>query len=78
MSDHASIIPAASVLEALIAPLTPDQFFADYYERNFYHSSVVNSALPEILTLDRIDEIISDAELPPTSISMAKGGQSVP
>lgn len=78
MPDHASIIPAANVLEALIAPLTPEQFFADYYERNFYHSTVINAALPEILNLDRIDEIISDAELPPTSISMAKGGQSVP
>ena len=77
MPDQASILPAANMLEALIAPLTPEQFFADYYERNFYHSTVINPALSEILTLDRIDEIISDAELPPTSISMAKGGQSV-
>lgn len=78
MPDTASVIPAANVLETLIAPLSADEFFAKHYERNFYHSTAINPAVGEILSLDRIDEIISDAELPPSSISMAKGGQSIP
>ena len=78
MPDTASVIPAANVLETLIAPLSPDAFFAEYYERSFYHSKAINPVVGDILSLDRIDEIISDSELPPTSISMAKGGQPVP
>jgi len=78
MPDQASILPTAEVLEALVAPLSAEQFFAGYFERSFHHSQAINPAVGEILTLDRIDEILSDSELPPTSISMAKGGEPVP
>ncbi len=78
MTEQTHAIPAASVLETLIAPLTADQFFAQYYERRHYHAQTASSALASLLTLDRIDEIISDSELPATSISMAKGGEPVP
>lgn len=69
---------AATALGMLIAPLSPAEFFEHYYERKFHRSPVKHSQTSGLLTLDRIDEIISDSELPPSAISMAKSGQSLP
>lgn len=68
----------SSALEQLIAPLTPEEFFAEYYEQKVYRSPVKHPDIVNLLSLDRIDELISDSELPATAISMAKSGQGVP
>lgn len=66
-----------SPLESLIAPLTPEEFFTTYYERDYYRTPVPVEAVGDLLSIDRIDEIISDSELPPTSLSMAKSGEGL-
>lgn len=74
-----SIKPAgASPLDFMIAPLTREQFFADYYEKQFYRSPPARDKVDALLSIDRIDEIISDSELPPSALSMAQGGAPVP
>lgn len=65
-------------LELLIAPLSKQEFFADYHERRFFHSGVQCPELADLLTLDRIDEVISDSELPRQALSMAHSGKAVP
>lgn len=74
MHDH----NAPSTLDMLIAPLASEEFFAQFYERKVYRSGVKHPELADLLTLDRVDEIISDSELPPSSLSMAKSGQALP
>ena len=69
---------ATAALEQLVAPLTPAEFFDQYYERKVYRSPVKHPEIEGLLTLDRIDEIISDSELPASAISMAKSGQGLP
>lgn len=69
--------PAAGTLEQLITPLTTEQFFAQYYERSVYRSPVKHPEIVDLLSLDRIDEIISDSELPATAIAMAKSGHGL-
>ncbi|WAT19029.1 hypothetical protein OZN62_05540 [Aurantiacibacter sp. MUD11] len=68
---------ASETMQMLTAPLSPEEFFRDYYERKYFHGTVQHAAIGELLSIDRIDEIIADSELPPTSISMAKSGQSI-
>ncbi len=68
---------ATAALEQLVAPLTPEEFFAQYYEQKFYKSPVKHPEIEGLLSLNRIDEIISDSELPASAISMAKSGQGV-
>ena len=68
---------ANAALDMLIAPLSAEEFFAQYYERKFYHSKVKQAAVGDLLSIDRIDEIISDSELPASSVSMAKSGQGI-
>ncbi|WP_340587072.1 cupin domain-containing protein [Erythrobacter alti] len=70
-------MPTAA-LEQLIAPLTPEEFFGRYYERQFYRSPVKHPEIEGLLSLDRIDEIISDSELPASAINLAKSGQGIP
>jgi len=69
---------ANAALEQLVAPLSPEEFFAQYYEKKFYKSPVKHPEIEGLLSLDRIDEIISDSELPASAISMAKSGEAVP
>ncbi|MBH5323263.1 cupin domain-containing protein [Aurantiacibacter sediminis] len=64
-------------LEMLIAPLSADEFFAEYYERKYYHNPVIHPEAADLLSMDRIDEVISDSELPPSSLSMAKSGEGL-
>ncbi len=68
----------AHPLASLIAPLTPEQFFADYYEKDWYCTPEPVPAVGDLLSIDRIDEIISDSELPPSSLTMAKSGEALP
>ena len=42
-----------------------------------YRSPVKHPEIVDLLSLDRIDEIISDSELPATAIGMAKSGQGL-
>ncbi len=72
------IVTGHSPLQSLIAPLSPDEFFEQYYERDWYCTPEPVAELGDLLSIDRIDEIISDSELPPTSITMAKSGQGLP
>ncbi|KLI64204.1 cupin domain-containing protein [Aurantiacibacter marinus] len=69
--------PVTGALEKLIAPLSADEFFAQYYERSVFRSPVKHPDIVDLLSLDRIDEIISDSELPATAIGMAKSGQGL-
>ncbi len=74
-----SIKPAdVSPLDFMIAPLTREQFFASYYEQEHYRSPLAPDHIGALLSIDRIDEIISDSELPPSALSMAQGGSPVP
>ena len=65
-------------LALLIAPLSADEFFADWFERRVYRSPEPRAAAAGLLSIDRVDEIISDSELPAGAISMAKSGASIP
>ena len=69
---------AQDALAMMIAPLSAEEFFAEYYERKFYRTPQRSEAAAALLSLDRVDEILSDSELPPTSISMAKSGEGLP
>ncbi|GGD56674.1 hypothetical protein GRI62_02635 [Erythrobacter arachoides] len=69
---------AGDVLAMLIAPLTREQFFAECFERRVHRTHGHHPAVDDLLSMDRIDELISDSELPPNSLSMAKSGESVP
>lgn len=66
-----------SPLDFMIAPLTREEFFARYYEKDFYRSPPAPQ-VAELLSIDRIDEVISDSELPPSALTMAQGGSPVP
>ena len=66
------------VLEQLVAPLSVEQFFSQHYEQGWFRSAGGIGLISDLLSLERIDEIISDSELPPTSLSMAQGGEPVP
>lgn len=78
MSDTPDKIAGSNPLQNLIAPLTPEQFFADHYEQDWYCTPQPVPAVCDLLSIDRIDEIISDSELPPSSLTMAKSGQGLP
>lgn len=69
---------AQDALAMMIAPLSAEEFFAEYYERKFYRTPQKSEAAAALLSLDRVDEILSDSELPASSISMAKSGEGVP
>ena len=69
--------PTGVTLHDLIAPLSPDEFFASYYERRFHRCTKKSAALAGLLSLDRIDEIIADTELPANSINLAKSGEGL-
>ena len=69
---------AQDALAMMIAPLSAEEFFAEYYERKFYRTPQRSEAAAALLSLDRVDEILSDSELPPTSISMAKSSEGLP
>lgn len=73
-STHA----AASLLAGLIAPLTIDEFFARYYEQDWYLTSGTVPSVTDLISIDRIDEIIADSELPPSSLGMAQEGRGIP
>jgi bifunctional lysine-specific demethylase and histidyl-hydroxylase NO66 len=74
-----SIRPAGtSPLDFMIAPLTRDAFFAQFYEQQHYRSPPAHEQVAALLSIDRIDEIISDSELPPSALSMAQSGAPVP
>ncbi|MGB3796177.1 MAG: cupin domain-containing protein [Alteraurantiacibacter sp.] len=77
MRSQSSPQLASEALQMLIAPLSAEQFFRDYHEKSHFHGAVSHTAMEELLTIDRIDEIIADNELPPSSIAMAKSGQSI-
>jgi lysine-specific demethylase/histidyl-hydroxylase NO66 len=66
-----------SPLDYMIAPLTRDEFFARYYEKDFYRTEAMPQ-VTDLLSIDRIDEVISDSELPPSALAMAKSGSPVP
>jgi bifunctional lysine-specific demethylase and histidyl-hydroxylase NO66 len=68
---------AASALEMLVAPLSPQEFFSEFYERKVFRSGVKHPQTAHLLSLDRIDEIISDSELPRAALGMAKSGSPV-
>ncbi|QZH75435.1 MAG: hypothetical protein JY451_02110 [Erythrobacter sp.] len=70
--------PAVTALEMLVAPLSPEEFFADYYERKVFRSELKHPQTAQLLSLDRVDEIISDSELPRAALGMAKSGSPVP
>jgi bifunctional lysine-specific demethylase and histidyl-hydroxylase NO66 len=75
---HAQTTPAAgSLLASLIAPLSPEEFFSRYYEQDWYVTAEPVAAVADLISIDRIDEIISDSELPPSSLSMAQSGQGL-
>lgn len=65
-------------LAMMIAPLTADAFFDRYYERSYYRCPQKSAQAADLLSLDRVDEILSDSELPPSSISMARSGEGLP
>lgn len=69
--------PTASLLASLIAPLTNDEFFARYYEQDWYLTPGSVPAVTDLVSIDRIDEIIADSELPPNSLSMAQSGRGI-
>ncbi|TIX51389.1 cupin domain-containing protein [Alteraurantiacibacter aquimixticola] len=67
-----------SPLASLIAPLSAEEFFARYYEKDWFCTPQPVAEVGDLLSIDRIDEILSDSELPPTSLTMAKSGASLP
>lgn len=69
---------SAGLLSRLIAPLSLEEFFARYYEQGWYCTPAPVAEFADLLTIDRVDEILSDSELPPGAISMAQGGRSLP
>lgn len=69
---------AASLLASLIAPLSTDEFFARYYEKDWFLAPAPVASVRDLVSIDRIDEIIADSELPPTSLSMAQSGRGIP
>lgn len=77
MQSQTSPIAVNDALQMMIAPLSPEEFFRDFYEKAYFHSKAKNAAVVDLLNIDRIDEIIADSELPPTSISMAKSGAGI-
>ncbi|WP_338241038.1 cupin domain-containing protein [Aurantiacibacter hainanensis] len=77
MTSQASTRSASDALAMLIAPLSPAEFFDTYYEKSYFRGTHRHAAIGDLLSIDRIDEIIADSELPPTSIAMAKSGQSI-
>ncbi len=66
------------MLAQMIAPLGVEEFFERFYEKDYYRSPTAIPALQELLSIDRVDELISDSELPPSSLTMAKSGSGVP
>lgn len=73
-STHSTV----SMLTSLIAPLTVEDFFSRYYEQDWYLAPGTVPAIQDLISVDRIDEIIADSELPPNSLSMAKEGRGIP
>ncbi|RIV87830.1 cupin domain-containing protein [Aurantiacibacter zhengii] len=78
MESRNSQTSSHGALEMMIAPLTPEEFFRDHYEKAYFHSTAINPNVGDLLSIDRIDEIIADSELPARSISMAKSGRGIP
>lgn len=77
MQSQARSRSASDTLAMLIAPLSEEAFFRDHYEKAYFRGTRKHAAISDLLSIDRIDEIIADSELPPTSIAMAKSGQSI-
>lgn len=68
----------SSPLDFMIAPLGREAFFERYYEQAHYRSPAALDTVQALLSIDRIDEIISDSELPPSALTMAQSGAPVP
>ena len=60
-------------LSCLIGQISTEDFFSNYHEQKALHCehSEINH-FDELLSIDRIDEIIATTELPPTSVQMAR------
>jgi bifunctional lysine-specific demethylase and histidyl-hydroxylase NO66 len=67
----------ASPLDFMIAPLSRAGFFAQYYEKDYYRTASMPQ-VGQLLSIDRIDEILSDSELPPSALTMSQSGSPVP
>jgi ribosomal protein L16 Arg81 hydroxylase len=60
-------------LSYLISGVSTEEFFAKYHEqRALYCEHSERNRFEELLSVDRIDEIISTTELPPASVQMAR------
>ncbi|APE26990.1 cupin domain-containing protein [Aurantiacibacter gangjinensis] len=77
MAADTSKFSASDAFDMLIAPLSPEEFFRDFYEQKYYRSPAKHDGVGDLLSIDRIDEIIADSELPMSSVSMAKSGQGI-
>lgn len=64
-------------LDKLVSPLGRDAFFAEYHERAYYRTPQPVPGALDLLSIERIDEIIADSELPRAALSMAQGGRSL-
>ena len=60
-------------LQYLIGPIAGSEFFASFHEKLALHCTHGDALrYAELLSFDRIDEIISTTELPPASVQMAR------
>lgn len=60
-------------LEFLINPVTEETFFNEYHENKYLICSRDEpERYSDLLSIERIDEIISDSELPPAALQMAR------
>ncbi len=67
-------IGMADPLSWLIGPVSGREFIESHYEQRALHCRRADPArFAELLSLDRIDEIIAGSELPSASLSMARG-----
>ena len=78
MKNELTSRSSSEALRMLTAPLSPEQFFRDHYEKRYFHSQQVKPEICDLLSIDRIDEIIADSELPAKAINMAKSGRGIP
>jgi ribosomal protein L16 Arg81 hydroxylase len=75
MSNHSWL---NDPLSYLIGAISYKEFFASYYEQTSLHCTHnKRDHFADLLTIDRVDEIISTSELPPGSLQMARTEPSI-
>ncbi len=65
-------------ISQLLAPLSINDFFENYWEQNYIHVQKENHSYEDLITIDQLDDFLSLQNLKPEGLRLAKNGEQIP